>query len=165
MCCLQVRLLLAEAAAAAQDWPAALAFVMPLAEEGYAPAWPTAAAVAREGSASLQDGSGAERLLAFAIAHCGQDEVWLSLVCCSQDAAWCAVCHWHGESDNVSVDVLCICFRQLSAASWQRKSFKSQQLSLCCIDFTAAHIWDTQWLPVRNMLVSMKDAMLVGVQQ
>ena len=76
---LQVHLLLAKAATAAEDWPAATDFVLPLASEGYAPAWPLAAAIVR--GAPLMESSSQDRLLAFAVAHCGMDEV---SPCCVQ---------------------------------------------------------------------------------
>ena len=72
---MQVQLLLAKAAALVEDWPEALGFVKPLTEEGYGPAWVTAAAVARESSPSEMEPAFRQRLLAFAVAHCGLDEV------------------------------------------------------------------------------------------
>lgn len=72
---LQVTLLLAKAAIGAEDWSAATALTLPLADESYAPAWKLAATIVRAPGASGEDSTSMDQLLAFAVAHCDLEEV------------------------------------------------------------------------------------------
>lgn len=85
--CLQIDLLLAKAAVKAGDWSAATEYVEHLAQEGYAPAWHTALAVLR--GTPVMESSSQDRLVAFAVAHCGLDDVSHSLDLASRSFTPC----------------------------------------------------------------------------
>lgn len=85
---LQVQLLLAKAAANAEDWPEVVELVQPLVAEGFVPAWPTAAAAACKGSASVRNDAVLRSLLAFSLAHCSTEEVTVNPAMRSLPHAW-----------------------------------------------------------------------------